>query len=145
MRTAMRPRYYCDFCRKGNGSPSHMRKHEKGCTARPDRQCGMCAVMEEEQPNLSDLIPLALAGDVKALEAAAHGCPACMLAAIRQAPWPEKTEHWSDELSGQSHDFTFKDIPNAIAEWKFKDAVKAFWESENAASYEQEMRAQRYG
>lgn len=33
MRTAMRPRYYCDHCNKGNGSPSAMRRHERGCSA----------------------------------------------------------------------------------------------------------------
>ena len=35
MRTAMRPRYYCDHCNKGNGSPSAMRRHERGCTLNP--------------------------------------------------------------------------------------------------------------
>ena len=47
MRTAMRPRYYCDHCNKGNGSPSAMRRHERGCTMNPQRVCGMCKMLAE--------------------------------------------------------------------------------------------------
>lgn len=48
MRTAMRPRYYCDHCNKGNGSPSAMRRHERGCTLNPQRVCGMCKMLADE-------------------------------------------------------------------------------------------------
>ena len=41
MRMAMRPRYYCDHCKKVSGSPSAIRRHESGCTANPGRVCAM--------------------------------------------------------------------------------------------------------
>ena len=53
MKTKMRPRYYCDHCGKGNGSPSYLRRHESGCTLNPNRVCKMCI---EEQAPMADLI-----------------------------------------------------------------------------------------
>lgn len=38
MKTRMRPRYYCDHCQKGSGSPSAMRRHEASCTLNPRRR-----------------------------------------------------------------------------------------------------------
>lgn len=127
MKMVMRPRYYCEFCKKGGGSPSHIKRHEAGCTIRPDRTCGMCNAKGFEKPQtaLSTLIPLALAGDIDGLRTAANGCPACMLAAIRMAPWPEKTDAYDDGFNVHCH--TYKVFPRPIEEWKFKDAVKEFW------------------
>lgn len=42
MKMVMRPRYYCDYCNKGNGSASAMKRHESGCTKNPERACKMC-------------------------------------------------------------------------------------------------------
>jgi hypothetical protein len=42
MITKMRPRYYCDFCKKSGGSKHHMQRHESSCTRNPDRECLMC-------------------------------------------------------------------------------------------------------
>ena len=34
--------YYCDYCKKKGMSASAMSKHEKHCTANPNRECRMC-------------------------------------------------------------------------------------------------------
>ena len=102
MKTYMRPRYQCDFCGKRGGSKGHMAAHERACTMNPNRVCGMCPMIGygQAQPSLPVMmatLPTAeqQAGDygslkdippesVAALRAAAGGCPACMMAAIRQ-------------------------------------------------------------
>lgn len=79
-------RYRCDHCRKTSGSAPAMKRHESGCTANPQRRCGMCK--QNQHTPLPDLIAALGAGDkagVDALRDAAEGCPACMLAAIRQS------------------------------------------------------------
>jgi hypothetical protein len=86
MRTAMRPRYYCDHCNKGNGSPSAMRRHERGCTLNPQRVCGMCAKLAadggpEPAPPREELLRLLDGEGFKAMCAAANDCPACILSA----------------------------------------------------------------
>jgi hypothetical protein len=55
MKIVKRWRYYCDFCKKSGGSKYHMEKHESICTANPGRKCGFCEIMEEVQPDISDL------------------------------------------------------------------------------------------
>ncbi len=133
MRQAKRWRYYCDFCKKGGGRKDVIVKHERGCTARPDRICGLCDHCGEVQPKLSVLtefidahckdLPrydrdggrdiLSVSGDkldpmVEELGKLANECPACMLAALRQA----KTETYSN--------------------FKFKERLDAWWAEENA-------------
>lgn len=91
-------RYYCDYCRKAGCSAGHMRKHEKGCTANPDRVCGMCKMVEGTQKPLAELVavfdgwkPDTTSSDydpeaqrrIKLLEDLTDGCPACMLATAR--------------------------------------------------------------
>lgn len=100
-----------------------MVRHEGGCTARPDRHCGMCDQAGICQPSLTELIALIneecaakdeidLYGDnvqdvLEKLEAAAEHCPACTLAAIRQADtkiypnwkWEEKATTWWSEIN----------------------------------------------
>jgi hypothetical protein len=87
MRTAMRPRYYCDHCNKGNGSPSAMRRHESGCTKNPNRVCRMCALVEEmggpAQRPMTELTAVLTASGFKAMCEAANDCPACILAVLR--------------------------------------------------------------
>ena len=88
MRTAMRPRYYCDHCNKGNGSPSAMRKHERGCTANPQRICGMCSMLAREggdmpAPPRDELVRIMDADGFEAMCQAANNCPACILSALR--------------------------------------------------------------
>ena len=88
MRTAMRPRYYCDHCNKGSGSPSAMRRHERGCTLNPRRICGMCAIQHKEggdepAPPRDELLKILDAQGFIAMCEAAHDCPACILSGLR--------------------------------------------------------------
>ena len=115
MKTKKVNRYYCDHCNKGGGSAGHMRRHEERCTLNPQRVCGMCRFDEfdERDPKpLAELVALlpdpekhrtscyevgeggrgsytGLTEAIKLIwadfEKAADECPACMLAAIRQA------------------------------------------------------------
>ncbi len=111
-----------------------MEKHERGCTANPSRVCGLCEHCGEVQPAMNTLtdfvdsycadLPrgkseweddeyLLASGDkldpmLKELEKLANQCPACTLAALRQA----KTETWSN--------------------FKFNEKLDAWWAEENA-------------
>lgn len=106
-------RYWCDFCNKAGLSASHMAKHEKHCTLNPARECRMCKMMKDgwdsdfKQATLPELIAILPPPDMVAnenggieyhytyqakldaaiplLRKAAGGCPACMMAALRQA------------------------------------------------------------
>jgi len=94
-------RYTCDHCGKNGYSASHMAQHEKACTKNPDRICRMCEANGEGQEKLSVMTEVlsvcrgldpnneqhgaTIKGAVDDLRELAHGCPACMLAAIRQS------------------------------------------------------------
>lgn len=58
-----------------------MESHELGCTNNPNRVCGLCPRLEQEQPKLEDLIENAK--QVDRLRKVAGGCPACMLTGVR--------------------------------------------------------------
>ena len=109
MRQVKRWRYYCDFCKKSGGSKGHMMRHENGCTKNPNRECGLCRFGEEVSTPLAELISFvderaaSLPADdlfynngknseqlVNDLQAKANGCPACALAALRQAKGGDK-------------------------------------------------------
>ncbi len=122
MKKVMRPRYYCEFCNKGSGSGGHMKTHESRCTKNPARKCNMCTVLlGQSQPDLAMLIALLPTIEtqmkirhndygantyedwlpvppetVKALREAAGGCPACMMAALRQRGIPVPTAEGFD-------------------------------------------------
>lgn len=87
MRERMVRRYYCDFCKKAGCSKGHMVKHERRCTANPNRVCGMCALGAIKSAPLDELIKLACEPGTEADDVlgAAKGCPACALSAIRQS------------------------------------------------------------
>lgn len=131
MKKVMRQRYYCDFCKKGSGSGGHMKKHEARCTLNPARECGMCKLMGEKQPDLTVLTAILPApetisfteysevdGDtIKALRDAAGNCPACMLAAIRQRGIP---------------------VSQAIG-FNFAEECKSFWSDFNESQTAESM------
>jgi hypothetical protein len=103
VRQQKRWRYYCDHCRKSGGSKSHMAAHERGCTANPQRVCGICAKAEFQPKPLAELIEFVQGAAVDweamqgveygtlnkagliALRQLADGCPVCTFAALRQA------------------------------------------------------------
>jgi hypothetical protein len=102
----MRWRYYCDFCGKVGGSSYHMLNHERACTKNPDRVCGLCDLAELRQQPMPVLIEALGYGDAEGLErlrdaAGANevgkGCPACILAAIRQSPKRPAPEDYEDQ------------------------------------------------
>lgn len=59
MKTKLRPRFYCDFCRKSGGSAAAMTRHESACTANPNRVCKMCPAGGLSQKPITDLITAA--------------------------------------------------------------------------------------
>ena len=117
-------RYTCDFCKKSNCSASSIKQHELHCTMNPNRVCRMCARVGDKQAPMPDLIAAIryaavpgfeeykvedLGGDfgkigvppmkvqkIDALRTVAHNCPACILAAMRQASEPDDGVFVSD-------------------------------------------------
>lgn len=103
-------RYSCEFCKKSNCSASAISKHEQRCTLNPDRVCGMCQMLKQKQADLPSVIfalpkPVLFqesdcgdtltwpdgvdtAGVYANLKTLTRGCPACIMAAIRQAKIP---------------------------------------------------------
>lgn len=116
MRTKKVSRYWCDFCNKAGLRADAMQKHEKHCTMNPNRECRVCAHINggggsdpERLAGLVKLLPTAveyahdgvgrptpeyvafceaIQAAIPALREAADGCPACMMAALRQAKIP---------------------------------------------------------
>ena len=133
MRTAMRPRYYCDHCNKGNGSPSAMRRHERGCTANPQRACGMCSMLAREggpepAPPLPILLDTLDTEGFKAMCELANDCPACILTAVRVRNLPA-------DADGPGRVAGPEDGRN---EWSYTQAKQAWWASWNSAQAERE-------
>ena len=142
MRKVKRWRYYCEFCKKSGGSGGHMQKHENGCTLNPKRHCGMCDISGGFQEPIESLVAIVekhiymavdvckhsgiesitVLGDRKGMLAElgdkTENCPACMMAAIRQAG-----------------------VPVPATGFDYKDHYKEFWlcyndsQAENIGSY----------
>ena len=140
MRTAMRPRYYCDHCNKGNGSPSAMRRHERGCTANPRRICGMCEVSLREfgevpAPPRDELRRVIDTEGFKAMCEAANHCPACILSVIRTL-----------NFKGDAESPPGVDGPEDGREsWDYRKAKDQWWKDLNDMNSEREdQRRQAY-
>lgn len=103
MKTIMRPRYYCEFCTKSSGSAPHIKRHEAGCTLNPNRVCGLCREMGNDQPAMGNLLEVLrgftpieedasakrwVAERLPKLREVANKCPACIMAALRQTGIP---------------------------------------------------------
>lgn len=122
MKELSRVVFYCDFCRKHGLSRAAMERHEAVCTLNPRRVCrwringhsdgsrvldiaaiaeslaGRAHVVEraavaDSPPGIEQLRGLTSA-DVDWLRGEVDGCPACMLAALRQSGVDEY--HYSD-------------------------------------------------
>ena len=126
MRTAMRPRYYCDHCNKGNGSPSAMKRHERGCTLNPARVCGMCAALVDEGGEAAappdELKRVLEAEGFQAMCEAANGCPACILTVLRPI-------NWHDEETGRSGVAGPQDGRES---WQYSKAKADWWAEFNS-------------
>lgn len=130
MRTAMRPRYYCDHCNKGNGSPSAMRRHERGCTLNPQRVCGMCAKLAEDggpepAPPRDELLRLLDNEGFKAMREAANDCPACILSALR-----------ARNTDSAEAPFYVPGPEDGRNEWSYTTAKAEYWRGHNDAQAE---------
>lgn len=125
MRSALRTRYYCDHCGKGSGSPSYMRRHESGCTANPQRICGMRRAAGLPQVPASELTATLQAEGFAAMCAAANNCPACILSVLR--PHSDGPGVVSGPNDGRQ-------------DWNFRIAHQEWWRNLNdarqAASYD---------
>lgn len=83
-------RYYCDYCRKSKGTRQSMEQHERHCTANPNRECRMCEMNPDHvQRDMAEILNKGLCKtgceiSYDALVKATGGCPACMLAVLRQ-------------------------------------------------------------
>jgi len=129
----MRPRYYCDHCNKGNGSPSAMRRHERGCTANPQRVCGMCAKLAEEggpepAPPRDELVRIMDEQGFTAMCEAANKCPACILAALRTKNTKGDSETPPGVLGPE----------DGRESWSYTQAKQAWWSEWNSAQAERE-------
>lgn len=133
MRTALRPRYYCDHCNKCNGSPSAMRRHERGCTANPQRVCGMCRMLAEAggpdpAPPRDELVRIMDTEGFAAMCKAAENCPACILSALRTKNYAGD-EEGPPGVSGPA---------DGRHEWDYKRAKVAWWNEWNSAQAERD-------
>ena len=130
MRTAMRPRYYCDHCNKGNGSPSAMRRHERGCTLNPQRECGMCKMVADEVEGAlsrDELVRVMDEQGFKAMCEAANHCPACILAALRTKNFKGDAETPPGVLGPE----------DGRESWSYTQAKQAWWAEWNSNQVEQ--------
>lgn len=109
MRIAERKVYYCDFCRKHRLSRAAMERHEETCTSNTSRVCRWKIDGHSGGARVIDIGPLAdalraratswpvsadpeadertylTADDIDWGRGEVDGCPACMLAVLRQS------------------------------------------------------------
>lgn len=119
MRTKLINRYYCDFCKKAGCAKRWIAHHESRCTNNPNRVCGMCELDGDViQKPIAELSAALESGGIEGLRTAAEGCPACMLAAIRQSG----INKVSEDPEVPCPDVLFFD---------FKEECKTWWERYN--------------
>ena len=133
MHTKMRTRYYCDHCSKASGSPSAMKRHERGCTANPQRVCGMCKLLEDEggpeaAPPRDELVQIMDKQGFSAMCKAAENCPACILAALRTKNFAGDAENPPGVLGPEDGRET----------WSYTRAKEEWWNEWNS------MKRERY-
>ena len=128
MRSQLRMRHYCDFCKKSGGTKPAMERHERGCTGNPDRHCRMCEIRGNVHHPMPELIAAVGNGDrdgMTRLRELTDDCPACILATLRQskelAPcFPMNPFGLGDEERG------------TYMEFRFEEEQKEFWREHNA-------------
>ena len=125
MKTKLVTQYKCDFCSKKNYQAGAMRAHEKHCTKNPERSCRMCDKAGGHGFDMSELLamlPSPIEQDdygtivnideineaIDSLRDKVEGCPACVMATIRQ-----------------------KGIPVPATNFDFKKELESFWSCYN--------------
>jgi len=144
MKTIKRNVYYCEYCGKHGLSAGAMAKHEKHCTANPDRECRLCGNTEGYKDKIkeitsryklieeeTDLIPGFISIKVEwigekvtlgEINDIANGCPNCMLSIIRLSG-----------LSAGWHDLDF-DYKGSLEEYWLEE----YWNEYNKKEFERE-------
>lgn len=106
MRGVWKTVYYCDFCGTRRFQRAAMERHETHCTANPDRSCRW-RIDGVRHPwvdleKILHLLPSHALEDhtIEWLREETHGCPACMLAALRQSQlvWYHQVWRYADEV-----------------------------------------------
>lgn len=101
MRKKLVKRYYCDHCSKGSFKEPSMRQHEYGCIRNPDRVCYLCESSHDykalcaeavarstsngDETPIDDARTINGAKELGELSSMVDGCPACLLALLRQS------------------------------------------------------------
>lgn len=130
MRREMKWRYYCEFCKKSGASAYHIAKHERNCTANPNRTCGFCDVIHVEPKPVSELVKALGRGDeagMQALRDLTGECPGCMLAALRQGGFTGYNYDCDPEGYGAGP----APEPLAWETFNFRQAKTDFWDGVN--------------
>ena len=122
MITKMRPRYYCEHCKKGSGSPSYMKRHEAACTLNPNRICRMHGRPTLSRDRLTEIMN---AEGFPAMCKAADECPACILSVVRQL-----------NSFGELGESIVIGPQDGRQEWSYAEAKKKWWEAVNASREE---------
>ncbi|MFA5715181.1 MAG: hypothetical protein WC998_05550 [Candidatus Paceibacterota bacterium] len=145
MKTVKKNVYYCDFCKKRGLSASSMSKHEKHCTANPNRICRLC----ENSLNIGEIVTelkkrfvikqVTLSGsqyfegemDIEVVEwigepitfgeveNIAENCPNCMLAIIRQTGLSQHP--FDNEIGINQFNFKYKEYSSSYFADKQRD------------------------
>lgn len=119
-------RWSCGFCKQRKFSEKAMVRHEAGCTANPNRVCGMPVHELTEQMTTQKMVEILFSCPdedraLAMLREEINECPACTLAAIRAAC--AERPYCIDE-DGRA-------IPGYMVEYDFKKDMNAFWDGHN--------------
>jgi hypothetical protein len=109
MKAVLKPVYYCDHCRQHRLSKKSMEQHEARCTLNPARVCRWRIDGHSDGGTVIDIAPFAAEllsratarpaspdpdadertylteADIEWVRRGVDGCPACMLAVLRQS------------------------------------------------------------
>lgn len=124
MKSVMRMRHYCDFCKKSGATRPSMAKHEAGCTLNPGRKCRFCELSGNVQLPMAEILEILYTKRYKAMREAVGNCPACILAALRQ-------QH-NDGLPAFGTPEELDAIYEGSHQFDFKAESEAFWKDYNA-------------
>lgn len=124
MRTVKKNVHYCEHCKKHGLSRPAMERHERHCTLNPERACRWTVDVGGWHPEvlLSALVEAVRRRDplnpaaIDWLRDEVEGCPACMLAALRQ--------------SGLEYHFSTRSSGPLSPLWDYGAEVERFRENE---------------
>ena len=123
--------YYCEHCGRHRLTAHSIKQHEGGCTANPNRSCGVCGGQDMEALlakykgcfviNEHEWLSSEWIGEPRTLDELrtdTEGCPVCILAVIRQC--------------------NLNRSPGDFMEFNYQKEHKEYWAERNA-EYEYEM------